>query len=116
MVQYLVNVRLVGTVKFEDPHCPTQWMGSGIYDKEEAAECSAVVYVNAETEEDACSYAKDFDYRSEKYCPMEDVKTVKILKSSLDDVADGSVGVEDVYFGHPEPLSELYRPDPDARY
>ena len=62
MKKFTVSVHLDGTYTVEDPRCPSYWKGSGCYDITVNTWCDTEVEVWAETEEQARTYALEYEY------------------------------------------------------
>lgn len=61
--EFIVEVRLEGHIVVEDPRCPSEWRGSGCYDKHIKKEARAEVEVWADTELQARSFVENCDKR-----------------------------------------------------
>lgn len=73
-----VLVLLKGTVRQEDPHCPSQGRGSGCYDIDVPAEQRVTVTVPANNEGLARNLAQVYCYEGEGGCELESVNDVEI--------------------------------------
>ena len=114
MNTYIMTIRLEGTVRVEDPHCPASWMGSGCYDIDVPAYSDGTLTVNAESEEDARQYAMDYEYDD----ILEEVHEIDIRGIEIDDTCapgEQNEGIVDIDFDEPE-IREAYEPDPDEEY
>jgi len=108
---YYAELILRGTITYEDPHCPTSWMGSGVYDIDEDVETEGSCYVVAETEEKARQLIDEYDFMHLDF-QLEEVEIKSIALNKRD--VDENAGVWDEFI---KDLPERdYEPDPDARY
>ena len=73
-----VCVLLRGTVRQEDPHCPSQWRGSGCYDIDVPASQRVKVTVPAQNEGLARNLAMSYCYEGEGGCELESVDDVDV--------------------------------------
>ena len=73
-----VCVLLRGTVRQEDPHCPSQWRGSGCYDVDVPASQRVKVTVPANNEGLAKNLAMAYCYEGEGGCELESVDDVEV--------------------------------------
>ena len=73
-----VCVLLMGTVRQEDPHCPSQWRGSGCCDIDVAATQRVTVTVPAKDKEQAECVARNYCYEGESGCELESVDDVEV--------------------------------------
>ena len=116
MKLYLVTVDLNGSVMVEDPHCPSYWRGSGVYDIDAPAHQEVEVTVCAADEEEAKKIALAYDYDN-SMCELQDLKDVTVL--DMDFLAEDEEGtkaeVVETAYGALEEI-ECYEPDPDDIY
>ena len=108
-----VCVLLRGTVRQEDPHCPSQWRGSGCYDIDVPATQRVTVTVTAKDKDAAESVAKMYCYEGERGCELESVDGVDVKCCIPCGESDDS-GME-FDWGDAE-VSEDDGPDPDEAY
>lgn len=108
-----VLVLLKGTVRQEDPHCPSQWRGSGCYDIDVPASQRVTVTVPAQNEGLAKNLAMAYCYEGEGGCELESVDDVDI-KCVIPCGECDDPGME-FDWGALE-VAEDDGPDPDAYY
>lgn len=109
---YVAKLFVRGTVTYEDPHCPTSWMGSHVYDITEEVETKGTCDVAAETIARALELIDEYDFKGLDF-QLEDVEVTSISLDHYDEFEDE--GVLDTDF-EPLPEKDDYEPDPDERY
>lgn len=93
--QYNVKVYLEGRYYIEDPCCPSEWRGSGVYDKEITTWCDLDVEVWAHSLAEAVKFADDYEYEDRDSCIeiyLIDIESARRVKARPDR-DDDEVGV-----------------------
>lgn len=112
MNEYFVKLNFHGTVSYEDPKCPWNWRGSGVYIIENPVEVSGECSVIAPDEARARELVDDFAFDPKEF----ELEEVEIAEVSLVGPADeeDAEQVYDVLYGS-IPEKDDY-PEPDDCY
>lgn len=92
--QYLANVRVDGHYSYEDPKCPSEWLGSGCYDIDVETWCEPTVEVWANSFAEAEKLVEEYDYAFYHCVSIDNVQilSIKMIKI-MPDRGDDEVGV-----------------------
>lgn len=98
-----IVLKLYVTSIVEDPRCPSQWAGSGVYDMEVKGIQEAIATVFAESKEEAEAKIYDFEFVSDKrndYIIEEAEPEIKSIYEIDEDFEDYGEDVN-VYYKEP---------------
>lgn len=113
MNEYCVTITFHGLVSYEDPKCPWNWRGSGVYTIEENVNVPGECHVTAESAARAEEIVNEYDFTPSDFT-LEDIDIDEIvLVGPVEDDADEEVfdvSISDI------PVSDGYEPDPDDYY
>lgn len=113
MNEYCVSMTFFGQVSYEDPKCPWNWRGSGVYIIEEDIEVPGGCYVTAESEERAEALINEYAFNPPDFTlDSFEIDEIKLVGPVEDDASEE---IYDVTFSEATP-PEPYEPDTDEEY
>lgn len=95
MKEFKIDVKFSGTVREEDPYCPSEWRGSGCYDIDVPSSCCVSFLIVARDEKRAREIVSDYDFDEDLLPNHYKIDSVKIRSAS--DCDDDEEYVEAYY-------------------
>lgn len=99
MKKFYVTAVLRGEYFYEDPGCPTMWMGSGVYDISVGVQQTAKCFVIAEDEDEAARLVDEYEFDPDTY-QLDVVEDIEVEEAG--EIEPCEPGVYDVVFGEIE--------------
>lgn len=115
LYKFKARVHVDGHYTVEDPHCPSEWRGSGVYDREIATWIDTDVELWAKSYGEAEKLILGYDFADGTVIDIEDVfiKKIEYLCCAKETEADDDIVLSDPDWKE-EPRYE--GPDPDDYY
>lgn len=109
---------IYGSYETEDPHCPSFWQGSGVYQISVPVEQKATAIVFADSEEEAIAKLKEYDYTDQPDYILEECRGIdihSIVETDCDRYDEDDDEDVTVFYSEPRNTAWHYMPDPDDR-